>query len=60
MPQQQTNIQWLGRPNPDKKTINFQCDIGLVERLSEFCDENGVSKSDFMRMAISTTLSRLN
>ena len=53
-----SSVQWEPRTE-NKKTVSFQAEPELLERLSEFCKESGISKSDFLRLATSNMLNKL-
>ena len=53
------SVHWIPREEK-KKLLSFQADAELIERLNEFCDGAGISRSDFLRLAASNMLSKLS
>ena len=46
-----TSLQFEVREERDKKIVSFQADTEWLERLTEFCKETGLKRSQFLRYA---------
>ena len=54
----QSNLQWTEREAPTKH-VGFRADPEWVERLDGICNESGISKADFIRLAVSQLMAKM-
>ena len=54
----QSNLQWTER-EASTKHVGFRADPEWVERLDGICNESGISKADFIRLAVSQLMAKM-